>query len=486
MDKKVRVRYAPSPTGYLHIGGARSALFNYLYAKKYDGEFVFRIEDTDVERNIPGAEYSQLHDLIWLNIIPDESIENPNPKYKLYRQMEKLDIYQKYAHELIDKGYAYECFCSEEDLEESRLEQEARGITSFKYDRRCLNLTKEEKEKLKAEGKKPSIRLKVPDDQVIEFDDLVRGKVRFNSNDFGDFVIIKSNGIPTYNFAVVIDDHIMDITHVFRGEEHLSNTPKQLFVYNYFGWEAPRFGHMTIIVNENGKKLSKRDNNIVQFVSQYKELGYLPEAIDNFLLLLGWTPEGKNEVFSLEEMSKVFDEKRLSKSPSMFDNKKLIWMNSTYIKKMSKEDYFKFIIPFMEKNSVIKDKNLSYEELCNISLIFKEELEYGNQISDLLDNVFIKTPLNDEEKEFVKSEKSQSLLSTFKEKIEKLNDVTFSKDSFKIFINEISSLVNAKGKELYMPIRLSLTGKEHGVELYNILNLLTKDEIISRISEELL
>ena len=481
MDKKVRVRYAPSPTGYLHIGGARSALFNYLYAKKHKGDFVFRIEDTDIERNIEGAEYSQLHDLLWLNIIPDESIENPNPKYKYYRQMEKLDIYKKYAQQLLDMGAAYECFCSEEDLEKSRLEQEARGITAFKYDRRCLNLTNEEKEELRKKGIKPSIRLKVPDDEVIEFEDLVRGKVTFNSNDFGDFVIMKSNGIPTYNFAVVIDDHIMDITHVFRGEEHLSNTPKQLFIYKYFNWEPPKFGHMTIIVNEKGKKLSKRDNDIVQFVSQYRKMGFIPEAIDNFLLLLGWTPDSSKEIYSLNEMFEIFDEKRLSKSPSMFDNKKLYWMNSQYIKMMDDDKYFEFIKPFLITNEHLKNKDDEF--LRKIALIFKSEISYGEEINKFINEIYVSNDLNEDEIKYLKDERFKILFDEFYKKINSCEQLNFTKETFKPFVNELINQVHLKGKDFYMPLRLALTGYEHGVEMYNILNILGKDEVLKRISE---
>lgn len=483
MSKKVRVRYAPSPTGYLHIGGARSALFNYLYAKKYGGDFVFRIEDTDIERNIEGAEYSQLHDLIWLGIVPDESMENPNPKYKLYRQMEKIDIYQKYAYELVKKGYAYECFCSDEDLEKSRIEQEERGITSFKYDRRCLNLSEDEKQALREKGIKPSIRLKVPDNKKIVFNDLVRGEVSFNSNDFGDFVILKSNGIPTYNFAVVIDDHIMDITHVLRGEEHLSNTPKQLFIYDYFGWEAPQFGHMTIIINENGKKLSKRDNNIVQFVSQYRKMGFLPEAILNFLLLLGWTPLDNQEIFTLDEMCLKFDPSRLSKSPTMFDNKKLHWMNSHYIKNLDDKKYFEFVKPFIKENSNLKEK--SDEQLNSIALMFKNEISYGEEINKFIDESFNKLELTEEQDEFVKNELSQKVLNLVVAKVKCTDNFNFDKNTFKLFLNDIINESDAKGKNLYMPIRLALTGCEHGIEMYNLFNLLGKNEIIKRISEEL-
>lgn len=480
MSKKVRVRYAPSPTGYLHIGGARSALFNYLFAKKFGGDFVFRIEDTDIERNIEGAEYSQLHDLIWLNIIPDESIEKMNPKYAPYRQMEKLDLYRKYAQELIDKGYAYECYCTPEELEESRLEQEANGVSAFKYDRRCLHLSEEEKEERRKKGIKPSIRLKVPSNEDLTFSDLVRGEVKFNSDDFGDFVIIKSNGIPTYNFAVVVDDHIMEITHVLRGEEHLSNTPKQMMVYKYFGWEMPEFGHMTIIVNKNGKKLSKRDLNIMQFMSQYRDKGYLPEAVFNFILLLGWTPAVNKELFTMEEAMEEFDPARLSRSPSMFDNDHLNWMNSTYIKNLDEEKYLELVKPFLLKNENLKDADEA--KLNLISKIYKSELIYLDQINELVNLVLIKN--QDFDRNAIFAAESKDLLLKFADLLKNNESNSFDKESFKLVINELISLTGIKGKNLYMPIRMALTGHEHGVELFNIINIIGKEEAIRRLKEE--
>lgn len=478
MEKKVRVRYAPSPTGYLHIGGARSALFNYLFAKRYKGDFVFRIEDTDIERNIPGAEESQLHDLIWLGIDPDESTEKPNPKYGPYRQMEKLDIYKKYADLLVEKGYAYECFCSKEELEEMKNEQLMNGVKSFKYDRRCLSLTEEEKEKLRKEGRVPSIRLKMPANHVLKFHDLVRGDVSFNSDDIGDFVIMKSNGIPTYNFAVVVDDHLMEITHVLRGEEHLSNTPKQLQIYEYLGWEAPEFGHMTIICNPNGKKLSKRDLNILQFMSQYRDLGYLPEAIFNFLFLLGYTDSNGKEIFTKEEAIETFDPSRLSTSPSIFDNKKLLWVNSSYIKKMDDEKYFEFVKPFIDKVDKIKDFDDSRKK--EISLMFKQEISYGAQIVDLLNDIVIqKEELNDEEKEILAKESAPKVVALFKEKLEKLDKV--DELSVKNIFNEIKNETGLKGKDIYMPIRIKLTGVMHGIEMYNIIDILGKAETLKRL-----
>ena len=485
MNKKVRVRYAPSPTGYLHIGGARSALFNYLYAKKYGGDFVFRIEDTDIERNIPGAEESQLHDLIWLGIIPDESTEKPNPKYAPYRQTEKLDLYRKYANELVEKGYAYYCYETPEELEQMKEEQLSNGVKSFKYDRRALSYTEEDIANFKAEGRTPSIRLKMESHVDLGFEDLVRGKVNFNSDDFGDFVIMKSNGIPTYNFAVVIDDHIMEITHVLRGEEHLSNTPKQLQVYRYFNWEPPVFGHMTIIINPNGKKLSKRDHDILQFMSEYRKLGYLPKAIFNFLFLLGFNPDIKipgtdkeKEIFTKEEAIAAFDPKKLSASPSMFDNKRLLWTNSQYIKALSNEEYLEFILPFVKEVNFLK--KYSSDELNNIALLFKEEISTGHEIIDLLNDIlYPKYNFNDDEKNMLNLETSKVVLQKFNENIQNLEDL--SQDNIKQIFKKIQTETGIKGKNLYMPIRLKLTGSEHGIEMYNIINILGKDETLKRL-----
>ncbi|MDR4968465.1 MAG: glutamate--tRNA ligase family protein, partial [Acholeplasmataceae bacterium] len=258
---KVRVRYAPSPTGLLHIGNARSALFNYLYARHFGGDFIVRIEDTDVSRNVDGGEASQLNYLKWLGLEWNES-PDMGGDFGPYRQLERLDIYRRYAEELLEKGFAYKDF--REDSEDY------------------------------------AIRFKVPKDVEYVFNDIVRGELRFQSKDVEDWIIMKDNGIPTYNFAVVIDDHLMEITHVLRGEEHITNTPKQLMIYQAFGWETPIFGHMTIIVNEEKKKLSKRDQNVIQFISEYEQMGYLPEAMFNFITLLGWSPKGNQEILGKE------------------------------------------------------------------------------------------------------------------------------------------------------------------------------------------
>ena len=323
---KVRVRYAPSPTGNLHIGNARTALFNYLFAKHYGGDFVLRIEDTDFKRNKEEGERSQLKYMDWLGLDYDEGI-GKEKEFGPYRQSERIEIYQKYADQLIAEDKAYKCYMTAEELEAEREEQIANGLPP-RYSGKHAHLTKEEQEAFEKEGRKPSIRIRVPQDRTYSFDDMVKGELSFEGRDFGDFVIVKNDGVATYNFAVAIDDHLMEISHVLRGDDHVSNTPKQLVVYEALGFEAPRFGHMTLIVNENKKKLSKRDETIIQFIEQYDDLGYLPEALFNFITLLGWSPEGEQEIFTKEEFVKIFDEKRLSKSPAFFDNNKLTWINN--------------------------------------------------------------------------------------------------------------------------------------------------------------
>ena len=317
---KIRVRYAPSPTGHLHIGNARTALFNYLFARHNKGTFVLRIEDTDTKRNIADGEKSQMDNLEWLGIDWDEGPDKPG-KYGPYRQSERKDIYKPLIQELLDKDLAYESFMTEEELQAQREEQKARGEAPryvYEYEGMSKEEIKKAQDEARAKGLKPVVRIRVPHNKTYEWDDIVKGKISFLSDTIGgDFVIQKRDGMPTYNFAVVVDDHLMEITHVLRGDDHVANTPKQLVVYEAFGWKAPEFGHMSLIINtETGKKLSKRDETVLQFIEQYRELGYLPDAMFNFITLLGWSPVGESEIFNKQEFIKMFDAKRLSKSPA--------------------------------------------------------------------------------------------------------------------------------------------------------------------------
>ncbi len=475
--KKVRVRYAPSPTGHLHIGGARTALFNYLYAKHHGGDFVFRLEDTDIERNIEGGEASQLDNLAWLGIIPDESPLNPKPEYAPYRQMERLDIYNKYINILLEKGYAYKCFCTPEELEAEHEKQTAAGLAP-KYNRKCCNLTAEEIKEKEEAGLPYTIRVKVPANETYEFDDMIRGHVSFESEDIGDWVLIKANGIPTYNFAVVIDDHTMEISHVFRGEEHLSNTPKQLMIYKMLGWEAPQYGHMTLIVNEQRKKLSKRDESIMQFVSQYKEEGYLPDAMFNFMALLGWSPEGEQEIFDHEGLIKEFSETRLSKSPSMFDKDKLKWVNNRYIKERSLDDVVELCKPFLSKAYDLSSH--SDEWVRELVATYHDQISYGKEIVELVSLFFEdELHLDEEAIEFMKDENIPNTLAVFKSKLEELEE--FTKENIQACIKATQKEAKAKGKMLYMPIRIATTGIMHGPDLASSIMLLGKEKVLSRL-----
>ena len=478
---KVRVRYAPSPTGYLHIGGARSALFNYLYAKRHKGDFILRIEDTDIERNIEGAEQSQIEDLQWLGIFADESPNKTNKRYAPYRQSEKLDVYVKYAKQLVEAGYAYYCYCSEEELEQRKQADLAKGIASPQYNQKCLHLSEEEIEAYKKAGRVPTIRLQMPDNDEITFTDLVRGEVSFNTKDIGDWVLIKSNGIATYNFAVVIDDHFMDISHVLRGEEHLSNTPKQIQLYKNFNWQQPKFGHMTIIVNETGKKLSKRDQNILQFMSQYRELGYLPEAIFNFILLLGWSPGGEEEIFTMDEAIEIFTLERLSRSPSTFDPGKLMWMNSYYIKNLSDEDYLAFIKPFVTK---ALGEGFEDDYYLMVANIFKNDIKYGHEIVDLITPVIKPNQIrNKEHLNLLASEGAQNVIKAFKKLLAKAPDL--ENETIKVIFNKVKDETGEKGKTLYQPVRLALTSETSGLEMVSVFKILGKEVALERLEKAL-
>ncbi|MCS4536922.1 glutamate--tRNA ligase [Mycoplasma sp. CSL7475-4] len=462
MTKKIRTRYAPSPTGYLHIGGARTALFSYLFAKHFNGEFVFRLEDTDVKRNVEDGERSQLENLAWLGIIPDESPFKPNPNCGKYRQSEKLDRYREVAQQLLDAGLAYKAYDNSEELEAQRAESEAKGIPSFKYDKNWLKISDEEKMKREKNGQF-SIRLSMPKNIELGWDDLVRGPISFNSSDIGDWVIVKSDGYPTYNFAVVIDDHDMSISHVLRGEEHITNTPKQLVIYNALGWDAPSFGHLTVITNMEGKKLSKRDTSLKQFIEDYRNEGYVPEAVFNFLTLLGWTSEDASEIMSKEEIIAKFDPQRLSKSPSKFDIVKMHWFSKQYFKNL-------------DNTLIAKSLNIDINQEWSKLFIetFKESV---GTISELKNHLLMYK--NTQESPIF--ELNAEEINVVKEFFAQLKDLEFSIENIQAAINETKQNLKVNGKKLFMPIRKATTFAEHGPELAKAIYLFGKDKIIERL-----
>jgi nondiscriminating glutamyl-tRNA synthetase len=480
MSSEVRVRYAPSPTGHLHIGNARTALFNYLFARNQNGKFIIRIEDTDQKRNIEGGEESQLRYLKWLGIEWDESID-VGGEYGPYRQSERTEIYQKYTEELLEKGLAYHCYCTSEELEKEREEQQANSQMP-RYSGKCRNLTAEQRAELEAEGREPSIRFRVPSNTEIKWNDIVKDEVSFESEGIGDFVIVKKDGTPTYNYAVAIDDYLMKMTHVLRGDDHISNTPKQILVYEALGWTPPVFGHMTLIVNENRRKLSKRDESIIQFIEQYKELGYLPEALFNFITMLGWSPVGEEEIFSKEQFIEIFDPARLSKSPALFDTSKLRWMNNQYMKQLDLDEVVALSVPHLVKAGKVEETRDAETEqwVRDLVALYQEQMSFGAEIVELTEMFFKKEiDYSEEAKAVLAEEQVPEVLKAFAEEISSLEE--FSADEIKAATKAVQKATGQKGKKLFMPIRVATTGETHGPELPKAISLLGKETVLARL-----
>lgn len=484
MGNEVRVRYAPSPTGYLHIGNARTALFNYLFARNQGGKFIIRIEDTDQSRNVEGGVENQLDYLKWLGMDWDESIDKEG-EYGPYTQMERLDIYTEHTKELLNKELAYKCYCTEDELEAEREAQRARGEMP-RYSGKCRHLTEDQREKLEAEGREPSIRFAVPRDKEYSFDDVVKDRVSFESNGIGDFVIVKKNGIPTYNYAVALDDHHMKISHVLRGDDHISNTPKQLMIYEAFGFEPPKFGHMTLIVNDQKKKLSKRDKSIVQYIEQYHDLGFLPEALFNFVTLLGWSPKGEEELFTKEQLIEIFDPERLSTSPAVFDSQKLYWMNNQYIKQASLDRVVELTLPHLvEAGRFPLEMTAEQKEWAQeLIALYQEQLHYGREIVELTE-LFFKQEIqyNEEAMTVLNEEQIPEVMQGFLDQLKEVEE--FEPAAIKSAIKATQKATGHKGKKLFMPIRVATTGETHGPELPQAIALLGREAVNARLNQVL-
>ncbi|SEC21076.1 glutamate--tRNA ligase [Paenibacillus sp. GP183] len=478
----LRVRYAPSPTGHLHIGGARTALFDYLLARASGGAFIIRFEDTDQTRHQESGIGNQLDGLKWLGLDWDESVDVGGP-YGPYRQMERLHLYQQYVDQMLDQGSAYRCFCSELDLEQERSEQEAQGEMTG-YSGKCRHLTKEQAAAFEAEGRKPSIRFLVPADRIIAFEDKVRGHVEFDSNGIGDFIMVRPDGIPTYNFAVIVDDHLMKINLVLRGEEHLSNTPRQIIMYEALRLPVPEFAHLALILNQDRKKMSKRDESILQFIQQYNELGYLPEAVVNFIALLGWSPQGEEEIFTLEELIEQFDLDRVSKSPAVFDMDKLNWMNNLYLKKTALERVVELSLPHLQKAGYISaDPDASTMEWVTALVgINQERMRFAAEIVELSALFFKEELIVDEEARAILSEEHVPIvLRAFLEQVHQSDELTVQ--GMPELLKNVQKETGFKGKQLFMSIRAALTGQVHGPDLNVSLYLLGKEKIAARLEK---
>ena len=483
----VRVRFAPSPTGFVHIGSLRTALYNYLFAKNQGGEYILRVEDTDRTRLVDGAIENMLNAMKWAGVNHTEGVmldEEGNVvqkgEYGPYIQSERLDIYKKYVQELLDSGKAYYCFCSKERLDDVREKQKEAGETP-RYDGHCRDLTPEEiQEKIDA-GIPYVIRLRLPKDHVIKFTDLVRGEMEFNTNDLDDQVLIKTDGFPTYHFAVVVDDHLMKITHIIRGEEWVSSTPKHVYLYEAFGWEKPVFVHLPNILNTEKKKLSKRQGDVA--VEDFKKKGYLPEGLVNYVALVGWSPEDNQEIFSMKELEESFSIERVSKSGGVFDTEKLNWVNHNYMKEADDEMLAKLAMPYLVEAGYIKEDETEakFDLVKEIVSAVKEKLHYVKEITDHVsiffgDKVEVET---EEGLEFLKLEHIPTLFAALREKIEAAE--RFDADSNFAILKSIQKEYKIKGKNLYMGSRIMLTGEMHGPDIPKVMEVLGKENCIKRL-----
>ena len=480
---EVRVRIAPSPSGNLHVGTARTALFNYLFAKKNNGKFVLRIEDTDAERTSQEYVDNIFDSLKALGLNWDEG-PDVGGNYGPYTQSERFDIYPKFIQELLDKGFAYECFCTPEELEAEKEEATA-NKKAYVYSKKCENLTEEEKAKLRAEGRKPAIRFNIAKAQkafhetsILEYEDLVKGKLHMDTDLIGDFVIMKSNGAPTYNYAVVIDDALMKITHVIRGEDHISNTYKQILIFEALGFEVPRFGHLGMILAPDRSKLSKRHGATA--VSDFVEQGYLTEALVNFVALLGWAPSDGEEVKPVDQIAQDFRINEISSSNSIFEYDKLKWMNSHYIKALSIDELKTKLLPYLKQYDLTQ---LSDEEFTRMVEITREPLVLLSDITDAVPYFFGESVEVEPEvkSEVLDIEVSQQVLKAF---VEQAADWTFEEEALheklEIFRGEFKEK-GIKPKQTMWAIRAAVTGRTRGADMTATLAILGKDKVLNRV-----
>lgn len=469
----VKTRFAPSPTGYMHIGNLRSALFAYLTAKSMDGKFILRIEDTDQERKVEGAVEFICQTLELVGLKPDEGATIGGEDGP-YFQSERLDLYKKYAEQLVEQGDAYYCFCDEERLNKLREIATARKV-AFMYDGHCCSLSDEDKKKMIDEGVPYVIRQRMPKEGTTIYIDKVYGEIKIDNNTLEDQILIKSDGYPTYNFANVIDDHLMHITHVNRGNEYLSSTPKYLLLYKALGWDAPEFIHQPLVVKADGTKISKRnkDDNLMDLI----ERGFLPEAIINYLALIGWSPKENREFFTLEELAKAFSVDRISTAPGAYDIKKLEWFNASYIKKLDDDKYLEWIKPHLTLD--ISDKT---EEWVNkLLLTYKGHISKGEDINEEVKNFFSdEYDLSEDCIELLESDEIvPKVIDAFASEIEKITD--WNTENISKAIDYVKDTLEVKGKLLYMPLRIKASGHMHGPELDACIFLLGKEKTLNNL-----
>ena len=465
---EVRVRFAPSPTGFVHVGSLRTALYNYLFARHNNGKFILRIEDTDQDRLVEGAVDNLLNVLKWTGLDYDEGPEKEIDS-ACYYQSKRLEIYHKHIKILFDKGHAYACFCSNERLEQMRSEQIGRGEDP-RYDGHCRSINPNEA-KIRMQNDPYIIRMKIPSGEIVVVNDVVRGEVSFQTDILDDQVLIKSDGFPTYHFANVVDDHLMEISHVIRGEEWLPSTPKHVLLYKMFDWEIPKFAHLPLLLNADRSKLSKRQGDVA--VEDYRDKGILPQALVNFVALLGWNKGDDQEIFSLSELCEHFTLERVTKAGAVFDINKLYWMNGHYIRQMDENEYLEMGIKWLTKlglDSGEQEKN---------KLILLSVRNHLNRFDELVDvtSIFFNNELNytEDALEWIKKDESLQIFEKMQGRIKNYSELTL--DNFKALMKDVQNETGIKGKDLWMPVRAAITGQITGPELPVVITVVGKERV---------
>ncbi|MDH4257414.1 MAG: glutamate--tRNA ligase [Candidatus Aminicenantes bacterium] len=466
---KIRVRFAPSPTGFLHVGNARTALFNWLFARQANGVFVLRIEDTDRERSADKYEKSLMDDLRWLGLDWDEG-PDVGGHFGPYRQSQRLEIYKGYTQSLLDKGKAYYCFCPPEELEKTREESIALGKMAV-YSGKCRSLSPEESRRRVDSGEEAAIRLRTPDSGSLDYHDLVRGKLSFDLGLIGDPVIVRSNGLPAYNYAVVIDDLLMEITHVIRGEDHISNTPRQLLAYKALDFSPPQFAHLSMVMGKDNTRLSKRHGAAA--VEQFKKDGFLSSALFNYLSLLGWASPDGQEVLAKNELVRLFDLEKVSRSSAIFDYDKFNWINRQHIKKLTPSQKAELAYPHLRRAGFLPEKTAEAQQewLERMVEVLSNRIDRFSDLPQEARVFFVFTPqeMDEEARKELEAGCAPQVIGHFAEKISQVKE--FNYDRFAAFAQEIREETGCKGKDLYHPLRIVLTAKASGLELDKLIPL---------------
>lgn len=486
MEKNIRVRFAPSPTGHLHIGGARTALFNYLFARKYNGTFILRIEDTDELRSTEESVKWIFESMAWLGLdwqegaMPDGSQRGDFGPY-VQSKREAMGIYRKYADQLVKEGKAYYCYCTPQELDEMR-KKAALEKRPPKYEGRCRNLTEEQKKKFESEGRRPVIRFRMPDEGAASWEDLIHRQLSFENKLLYDFIMVKASGYPTYNFACVIDDYLMKITHVIRGDDHISNTPLQIQLYRALGWQLPYFAHLSMILGPDGSRLSKRHG--ATSVQEYRKDGFLPQTIKNYLALLGWSTSDSQQIFEKGELEEKFSLEGCQKNPATFDPVKLKWMNGEYLRKLDKKEIYSLALPYLKESGL----DLSYPKTPLEDIVYLEYEKYKtlSEIPSLLSFFFSeKVEYDRESVESVFGKPSAArVLEGIAGVYAAISD--FTEKTIEEETRKFAKANSFKNGEVFHPVRVAVSGRAQGPTLFKMIEYLGKDLVLKRLKEALL